>query len=63
MKVRERNHAGQQRDTSPPEVRCPCATQMPVHALVGHDRPEKDEISPKENVEDHENGIGDWEEE
>ena|SRR5215213_2095359 len=62
-KICERDHAGYQRDASPPEVCGFGSAEMPVHALVSHDRTQKDQIGAEQNVADDEKGIGNRNEE
>jgi len=56
-KVCKRHHAWEQRDASPPEVRGFGATEMTMHALMGHHRADKDQIGAQSNVNRHQQGI------
>jgi hypothetical protein len=58
-KVCEWNHAWNQRNASPPEVRGFCATEMTVYRLVRHHRAEKNQIGSEQNVEHDEQRISD----
>ena len=62
-KVCEWNHAWNQRNASPPEVRCFCATEMTVYRLVRHYRAEKNQIGSEQNVERDKQRISDGNEE
>lgn len=50
-KVREGNHARQQRDAAPPEIRPTRAAKMAMNAFVGHHGPEKDQVRSREDVD------------
>ena len=57
-KVGEGDHARQQSDATPPEVCGLCAAEMTVNTLMGHDGANKYQVGSKQDVEAHEKGIG-----
>ena len=62
-KVREWDHARDQRDASPPEVCSPGPTEMTVNALVRHHRAEKYQVSSQQDIENHQHRMGEGNEE
>ena len=61
--IGEGNHARQQSDATPPEVSGFRPAQMTMHALVCHHRADEDEVSTQQNVDRHQQRIGDRNEE
>src|SRR5215216_4036136 len=61
--VGEGNHARQQSNAAPPEVRGFSSTQVTVNALVSHHGADEDEVSAKQNVDHHQQRIRDRNEE
>ena len=61
--VCEWDHARNKRDASPPEICGPGSTEMTVYALVRHHRAEKYQVSSQQNIDDHQQRMGEGNEE
>ena len=62
-KVCEWDHAWEQGDASPPEIRRFGPAEVTVHALVRHHRPEKNQVRSEQDVESNQQRIGNRNEE
>ena len=62
-KVSEWDHAWEQGDASPPEIRGFGPAEVTVHALVRHHRSEKNQVRSEQEVESNQQRIGNRNEE